>query len=175
MSSGGPSAAKLHDASDWSPAPITGAGRIDAIPAPFQYFAAYWHKHRAEGGLPLLDILEKPAAPPISASGIVFAAEAGEGTVPDFRVHRASDLFDFYYRRNIRGCRVEDLFEARSAARRRERYAHILHGDEPHYSNRKRSRVPGREIVWIERIYAPFADESGAPAFIAGLVKLAYA
>lgn len=175
MSGGGREAARKFEAMEWSPAPIAGASNIDTLPAPFQYFAAFWHRHRPEGGLPTLAILKRSDAPPVSSSGIVFAAETRQDETAGFRVHRASDIFDFYYRRNIRGCRLDELFEPNSAARRRERYSRILNGDRPDYAKRRRSRVPGREIVWIERIYAPFADESGTPSFVGGLVKLAYA
>lgn len=174
MSIGGSKAALPTDARAWRPDPIAGVTQASTLSAPFQYFAAFWHMHSADGDLPGLRVLEQPDAPPVLSSGIVFAAQDVDGGVPEFRVFKASDQFEFYYRRKIIGCRLDELFESRVAHRRRERYARILGGGMPDFSKR-RSGIPGREIVWIERIYAPFADDKGAPAFLAGLVKLAYA
>lgn len=174
MSIGGSKAASPTDATAWRPDPIAGVAQASTLSAPFQYFAAHWHLHNADGELPRLRTLEQPDAPPVLSSGVVFAVEDADSGVPDFRVFKASDQFEFYYRRKIIGCRLDELFEARAAHRRRECYARILCGGMPDFSKR-RSGIPGREIVWVERIYAPFADDKGAPAFLAGLVKLAYA
>jgi hypothetical protein len=175
MSSSEANATGLQDAVGRNSEPIAGADHADSLPAPFQYFASFWHQHKQGAGLPSFDILNLRGAPPVLASGIVFAAEDCGVMGVDFRVHCAGEPFEFYYRRDIRGCRLGDLFDVGTVTRRRARYARILVGGMPDYSRRRRSRIPGREIVWIERIYAPFADDSGAPAFIGGVVKLAYA
>jgi hypothetical protein len=154
---------------------IAGVSHIDALPLPFQYFVTYWYQHCPAGGVAPITVLDQPSAPPISFSGIIFRAEPSEAEKLNFRIVRACEAFDFYYKRRIEGCTLDDLYRPDEAARQKQHYADILGGCRADFLKRRRSRVPGREIVRNERIYAPFAADDGTPVFIVGLCKLSYA
>jgi hypothetical protein len=160
---------------DGCAAPVGGASQLDELPISFQYFVSHWHDQRPDDGIPPLTAMDQRSAPPMETSGIVFVSEPNGPERLDFRIFRASDAFDFYYYRSVVGCRLDDLYDAEAAELRRQRLGRILRGTRPDYSKRRRSSVPGRGIVWVERVYAPFAGVAGEPTYVGGLCRLSYA
>ncbi len=154
---------------------IRGTSNPRAMPLAFQEFAAYWHEHADVDAAPPLDVLDARNAPPFTTGGIVFDAEPRAAGGWHFVVRFAGEAFAFFFQRDIAGNTLDQLFSPAAARTATERYGAIMDANRPSYSNRRRSWIPGRELVWVERIYAPFTDADGAPAHLAGLSRLSYA
>jgi hypothetical protein len=156
-------------------ASIRGTSDPRALPRSFREFAAYWHEHATGDRAPPLDILEARNAPPVADGGIIFDAEPRAGGGWRVAVRFAGDAFSLFFKRDIVGLTLDELFPPAAAQATTERYAAMMDANRPSYSSRRRSWVLGRRLVWVERIYAPFTDTAGAPAYLAGLSRQAYA
>lgn len=154
---------------------IRGTSDPRTMPLSFQEFAAYWCEHAGADRAPPLDILDARDAPPFAAGGIVFDAVQQPAGGWHFAVRFAGEAFAFFFQRDIVGNTLEQLFSPAAAQTATERYGAIMDAKRPSYSNRRRSWIPGRELVWVERIYAPFTDTKGEPVYLAGLSRLSYA
>lgn len=152
---------------DWQ-AGIPQEGWPEALHPDLQFFLDYWRGlHGPDGSLPKRSDVVPFDLKPLLPGLIIFDVCRQPDGGYRYRYRLVGSDHDRANKRSLTGLFLDEVHTPVELSQVQPVYREILESGAPHYWTRANA-LPGREITSYQRVLAPFADRSGAAAFLIG-------